>query len=86
MRAKARTLLERRLASLQILLLILALLQLAMLFHLERRLWSRPQEDAAPEAAQEPPNPQAAQAMERFNTGVANILAYDPFGTGGNGT
>lgn len=64
----------------QILLLILALLQLAMLFRLERHLWSRTQEEAAPEDEPEP-DPEtarkAAEAINRFNAGVANILGYD---------
>ena len=64
----------------QILLLILALLQLAMLFRLERHLWSRPQEDTTPDAEAEldPEKARkAAEAIDRFNAGVANILGYD---------
>ena len=66
----------------QILLLITALLQLALLCHLEWRL--RPQfreeDNAAPEESA-PPDPEAArkaaEAINRFNAGVANILGYD---------
>lgn len=60
---------------------ILCLVQTALLCLILWRLGRLEGQSAAP--SQEPPNPQAAQAMERFNAGVANILAYDPFEKGG---
>lgn len=65
---------------------IFCVVQTALLCLILWRLGRLEGQSAAPSQSQEPPNPQAAQAMERFNAGVANILAYDPFGTGGNGT
>ena len=66
----------------QILLLITALLQLALLCRLEwrLRLCFREKDAAAPEEPA-PPDPEtarkAAEAINRFNAGVANILGYD---------
>lgn len=62
---------------------IFCVVQTALLCLILWRLGRLEGQSAAPSQPQEPPNP---QAMERFNAGVANILAYDPFGTGGNGT
>ncbi len=62
---------------------ILCLAQTALLCLILWRLGRLEGQTAAPSQPQEPPNPQAAQAMERFNAGVANILAYDPFEKGG---
>lgn len=64
----------------QILLLITALLQLALLARVERHLRVRPRTEAAPESAPEPDREKSrktAEAIDRFNTGVANILGYD---------
>ena len=62
---------------------ILCLVQTALLCLILWRLGRLEGQSAAPTQSQEPPNPQAAQAMERFNARVATILAYDPFEKGG---
>lgn len=63
-----------------ILLLITAFLQLALLWRIEGYLRGRPQAPAVPESIPEPDREKsrkAAEAIDRFNAGVANILGYD---------
>ena len=63
-----------------ILLLITALLQLALLYRVERHLRAWPETAARPEETPEPDREKsrkAAEAIDRFNAGVANILGYD---------
>lgn len=64
----------------QILQLITALLQLALLWRVERYLCGKRSQDTVPEPAAEPDREKsrkAAEAIDRFNAGVANILGYD---------
>ena len=63
-----------------ILLLITAILQLALLVRMEQHLRNSRQDSITPEAEAEPDREKsrkAAEAIDRFNAGVANILGYD---------
>ena len=61
---------------------MICIVQTALLCLILWRLGRLEGQTTAPSQPQEPPNPQAAPAMERFKAGVANILADDPFEKG----
>lgn len=62
---------------------VVSIVQTALLCLILWRLGRLEGQRGAVSQPEPPPNPQVTQAMERFNAGVANILAYDPLGKGG---